>query len=165
MGGAGSEVSRDPIFSWAVLAEVGLAMEGLGPRPGPGWLLPCSVAATSRSGVSRAQAAGAGALRVESRQVPLLRALPPPNAAPPSWRSCPGARDLDQAGSSSACAPSPECSPSVLAEPLRSKRPRSGACCRLPTLFSACFLPFLPRAGRRVHLLFPSRVSASRARL
>ena len=97
VGGAGSEVSRDPILSWAVLAEVGLAMEGPEPRPGPGWLLPCSVAATSLSGVSRAQAAGAGALRVESRQVPLLRALPPPNAAPLSWQSRSGARDLDQA--------------------------------------------------------------------
>lgn len=107
VGKAGSEVSRDPIFSWAVLAAVtlvrgGPAMEGLAPRPGPGWLLPSSAPATSLSGCQQSSSC---------------------------WGRSPEGRV--QAGSSSVCAPSPECSPSVLAGSRSGARDaRSGASCR-----------------------------------
>lgn len=130
VGKAGSEVSRDPIFSWAVLAAVtlvrdGPAMGGLAPRLGPSWLLPSSAPATSLSGCQQSSSC---------------------------WGRSPEGR-VQAASSSSVCAPSPECSPSVLAGSRSGARDaRSGASCRreqlretnqTPTLFSACFLPLL----------------------
>lgn len=131
VGKAGSEVSKDPIFSWGVLAAVILVRGRAGDggaraQPGESWLLPCSVAVTSLSGCQQSSRCWTRSPegQVQAGSFSSKCALPPLNTAPLSWWGAAQEQEkLDQA--------------------LVADRSSCGKPARLSTLFSVCFLPLV----------------------